>query len=64
MSNNFIKVFDPSMAEKLKAEGFFYATEKINGKDVFVFPNNEKLLKYLKNNYAKSTFIVENTLRF
>lgn len=65
--NNFIKVFDLAIAKKLKAEGFFYITEKINGKDVFVFPrdyNLYNLLKHLKNNYSKDSFIIENTLRF
>lgn len=64
MNNNFVKVFDLTIAKKLKAEGFFYITEKINGKDVFVFPRDDNLLKHLKSNYSKDSFIAENTLRF
>lgn len=64
MNQNLIKVINPDKANYLVELGFSYIKEKINNQDVYVFTNNNEVLKHLQSNFDKCDFLVENTLRF
>lgn len=62
---NLIKVLNPEKAEELSALGFKYTTEKCgDGKTLYAFFNDEKLMMYINRNFSKKDFIMSNRLNF
>lgn len=64
MSQNLIKIVNPEVADKLAASGFSYITEQIGNQKMFVFTQNEQLMKLLYSDFKKNDFFFENKLRF
>ena len=60
MSNNFIKIANPNVAEQLAHLGFQYIKES----NVFVFTECEELLALLSQTCPDACFVTENKLRF
>lgn len=61
MKNNFIKVVDRGLAEKLADLGFQYVKESNND---FAFIQTDELMKVLQETYSNGHFICESKLRF
>lgn len=63
--NELIKVLNSQKAKELESCGFItYTTEKLNGKDVFVFPKTPELVSYLEGHFEKSDFFYSKKLHF
>lgn len=58
--NNFIKIANPELAQKLSSLGFQYIQENT----VFAFLYDEKLIALLQSEYATVPFVCENKLSF
>lgn len=59
-----IKITDPRIANEIAVQGFSFVTEQVNGKTVFCFEDNEKIIEIMRSNYERTPFYKENKLRF
>ena len=59
-TQQFIKVFNPETAEKLKALGFAYMKEN----DVFVFTLSDELLREIGAHFNREQYVFDNKLCF
>lgn len=65
MQGNIIIVPDKSKADELVAVGFKYTLRKISdNKTVYQFMRTPELEKYLKGNFSKQEFFINNCLTF
>lgn len=62
--NNLYKVVDPKVFKQLNKMGFNYITEKLNGRDVFVFMKTPELEAYVLKNFANGEVFSSNKLHF
>lgn len=60
MTDKFIKVVNPEIAEKLVVLGFQYIKEGA----AFAFPYSDDLILVLQREYTKDPYVIENKLRF
>ena len=60
MTNKFIKIVNPDIAEKLICLGFQYIKEGA----AFAFPYSDELILVLQREYTEDPYVVENKLRF
>lgn len=59
-----IKITDPRVANEIAIRGFSYVTEQVNGKTVFAFEDNGKIIEIMRSYYQQTPFYIENKLRF
>jgi hypothetical protein len=59
-----IKVLNPDKAQELIKSGFKYTTENFNGKTIYVFMLDDKLVKYVQKSFAKNDYFIDRTMNF
>jgi len=59
-----IKITDPRIANEIAVRGFSFVTEQVNGKTVFCFEDNEKIIEIMRSHYEQTPFYKESKLRF
>ena len=59
-----IKVSSPDIANKLQKMGFTYSVENVGKQKIYCFAYDIELHEYLRSNYSKKQFRVDNKLYF